>query len=286
MSDNFLFIDDSGSKDWDTPYSQEFKDSPPSRTEQNLNFWRRNYFVLAGLHISKDLIKKINPAINQLKIDTFGTKKVEIKSTWLRNPKNRKKQYFDKFKIDSKKLLYFTEKWYELIIKHQNDLSLHAFVMDKRYFKRRNEFTPLQYLTQVLFDRVELFSSQNCTIVFDQMDREIKSVTHNQGQILKISNKEIDLGSFQRKYSHNKPKFEKSFNSNFLQLADSVAYNVWRQFVDHGDSWEDKKGKQLAMYPFFKKISNCFYTKDDGRVAGYGIIKVPDPIKKGWKRKL
>lgn len=48
---NFLFIDDSGSKDWDTPYSFEFTYKPPTRTEQNINFWEKNYFVLAGLQI-------------------------------------------------------------------------------------------------------------------------------------------------------------------------------------------------------------------------------------------
>ena len=91
MSNNFLFIDDSGSKDWETPYSDDFKKSPPIRNEANLNFWRRNYFVLAGLHISANDLKKLNPEINKAKIKCFGTKHVEIKSDWLRNPDQRKK---------------------------------------------------------------------------------------------------------------------------------------------------------------------------------------------------
>jgi len=45
MNKHFLFVDDSGSKDWETPYSREFINSPPVRNEQNLNFWRRNYFI-------------------------------------------------------------------------------------------------------------------------------------------------------------------------------------------------------------------------------------------------
>lgn len=35
--------------------------------------------------------------------------------------------------------------------------------------------------------------------------------------------------------------FDNSANSNFLQLADIVAYNVWRQFVEYGDEWDNSK---------------------------------------------
>ena len=285
MSKHFLFIDDSGSKDWETPYSQSFINSPPIRGEQNLNFWRRNYFILAGLHISLDLMSALNPQINKLKKDVFGTKHVEIKSVWMRNPDKQKKYYFEPYKITEKDLLKFTDKWYKIFEDNKEGIQLQSFVLDKRYFKnKRTIATPLQMLVQVLFDRVELHPSRQCTIVFDQMDREIKSVKHRHGEILKISNKEIDLGSFQKKYSHHKPRFETSKDSNFLQLADSVAYNVYRQFVDYGDVWEDKQAGSLKMYPFFERISDNFYNKG-GRIAGLGVVKVPDPGKIHWGRK-
>lgn len=285
MNKHFLFIDDSGSKDWETPYSQAFIDVPPVRSGQNLNFWRRNYFVLAGVHISADLMSSLNPHINQLKKDTFGTKHVEIKSVWMRNPDKRKKQYLEPFKITEGNLREFTDKWYKVLEDYREAIQLQAFVLDKRFYKnKRGEFTPLQMLVQVLFDRVELHPSRQCIIVFDQMDREIKSVKNRHGEILKISNKEIDLGSFQKKYSHQLPRFERSRNSNFLQLADTVAYNVYRQFVDHGDLWEDKNAGTLKMYPFFERIADNFYNKG-GRIAGFGVVKVPDPSKIRWGRK-
>lgn len=286
MSKNFFFIDDSGSKDWETPYSDDFKKSPPVRNEANLNFWRRNYFVLAGLHISIDDLKKLNPIINKAKVKYFGTKHVEIKSDWLRNPDQRRKHYLGVYKITKKSLKEFVEKeWYGYFEENKNSMQVQAFVLDKRYFKnKRTENTPLQILSQVLFDRVELHPHKDCTIVFDQMDDEIKSVTHNQGQILKISSKEIDLGSYHSKYSHPKPRFEKSRNSNFLQLADTVAYNVYRQFVDHGDLWEDKTAKSLKTYPYFDRLAPNFYSKK-GKIGGYGVVKVPDLSKIKWRKK-
>lgn len=282
MDKNFFFIDDSGSKEWDTPYASSFVQSPPTRTDQNLNFWRKNYFVLAGIHIPQTTIAALNPQINTLKEKYFGTKYVEIKSDWLRNPKLRKKTYLDPFNITAETLTQFVEEWYQIFISNP-EIEIQSFVLDKRYYKRRGH-TPLQLLVQVLFDRVELHPHRNCAIVFDQMESEIKSVKNQHGQILKISDKEINLGSFHAKYSHTPPIFEKSKNSNFLQLADTVAYNVLRQFIDYGDLWEDGKADNLKVYPFLERLTGNFYNKD-GRIAGMGIVKIPDIVKNKWGTK-
>ena len=283
MTRLFFFVDDSGSKDWETPYAHEFTEKPPVRNDSNLKFWRGNYFVLAGIHISGDCLAKINPEMNQLKEEFFGTKHVEIKSEWLRNPIKRKKKYLDQFKKSEEELKEFIEdKWYGIFNKYEKELQIQAFVIDKRFYSlKREKITPYQETVQVLFDRVELHPNCTCEIVFDQMDEDIKSEKHNQGMILQISRKQLDLGSFHKKYSHSKIRFEKSSNSNFLQLADTVAYNVFRQFVQHGDSWDGEDGDTLKEYSFFSKIEDDFYHYN-GRVAGYGIIKIPDTKKKRW----
>lgn len=282
METNYLFIDDSGSKEWDTPYSRTFVDTPPVRNEQNLNFWRKNYFVLAGLHISNTTLAKLNPQINNLKQEYFNTKYVEIKSEWLRIPEKRKRKYLEPFGITEEKLKEFTEKWYAIFSQNPNAIQVHSFVLDKRYYKNKRErCTPLQILTQVLFDRVELHKSRECNIIFDQMECEIKTEKRNHGHILKISNKEIDLGSFHKKYSHAQPTFEKSINSNFLQLADTAAYNVLRQFIEYGDLWEGAGNERLKIYAYLAKILPNFYTFNK-RIAGFGIVKVPDTSKVRW----
>ena len=53
---SYLFIDDSGSKQWDTPYQYSLVNSPPARVPQNRKFWELNYFVLAGIYIEHDLL--------------------------------------------------------------------------------------------------------------------------------------------------------------------------------------------------------------------------------------
>lgn len=283
MNNNFLFIDDSGSKDWETPYSKDFIINPPLRTQENINFWRRNYFVLAGLHVTSDGIKLMNPIINKAKIKYFGTKHVEIKSDWLRNPARRKKYYLDPFKINESRLTEFIEKeWYKILEDNIEYLQIQSFVLDKRYYhEKRIKFTPLHILTQVLFDRVELHPHKKCIIVFDQMDNEIKSTTHIQGQILKVSSNQVDLGSFHKKFSHSVPRFEKSKNSNFLQLADTVAYNVFRQFVYEGDI-SDEENKWFLKYQYIDRIKPNFYSKDS-KVNGFGIVKVPRATKNPLK---
>ena len=283
---SFLFIDDSGSKQWDTPYSRDFIDAPPARTVQNRKFWQDNYFVLAGLHIDNDLIAEINPIINAKKVSTFGTKHVEIRSVNLRNPEKRTKHFIDKFGITEEALREFIEDfWYKIFDDYKDRIQIQAVVIDKRYYKNnRFERKPLELATQVLFDRIELHTNRQCIIIFDQMDHQVKTTKRDQGQILQISNRTIDLGSFREKYSHTHVGFEESKNSNFLQLADTAAYNVLRQFVDYGDQWEDAKGT-LPMYPYFEKISDNFYCDPSTRrVKGFGIIKVPDPNGKKWSK--
>ena len=283
MSKFFFFVDDSGSKDWDTPYALEFTKKPPIRDEANLKFWRGNYFVLAGIHISSEAIARVNPHINQIKERFFGTKFVEIKSEWLRNPHQRRKHYLDVYKKDEEQLRGFVEnEWYGVFQNFKADVQIQAFVLDKRfYYAKREKVKPFQELVQVLFDRVELHPHSACEIVFDQMDADIKSRKHNQGTILKISRKELDLKSFHAKYSHTNIRFEESLGSNFLQLADTVAYNVFRQFVQYGDSWEGNDGDTLKEYAFFSKIIPNFYDVN-GRIAGCGIVKVPDTKKLKW----
>jgi len=285
MSKFFFFIDDSGSKDWETPYAFEFTNKPPVRNEDNLKFWRGNYFVLAGIHISSEDISKINPEINKIKEEFFGTKFVEIKSEWLRNPQKRKRRYLDVFNKTEDELKDFIEnKWYKIFENFKKEIQIQSFVLDKRFYKdKREKFTPFQKLIQVVFDRVELHPHAICEIVFDQMDSDIKSTKHNQGMILNISKKELDLESFHKKYSHTNVRFEKSSNSNFLQLSDTIAYNVFRQFVQHGDSWEGCDGDNLKEYVFFSKIVPNLYNKN-GRIAGIGIIKVPDTKKIHWNQ--
>lgn len=285
---SFFFIDDSGSKEWDTPYAREFVDNPPARSPLNRQFWEKNYFVLTGLYIPQELVALLNPQINAMKKQFFGTKHVEIKSVHLRNPEKRKKYYLKQYGISEEDLRDFVENnWYKIFENYRQGIQLQAFVLDKRYFKnKRPSYVPLEITSQVLFDRVELGQNRKCSIVFDQMDSQIKSIRHQQGKIIRIADKEVDLNSFHQKYSHTEVLFEKSSNSNFLQLADTAAYNVLRQFVDHGDQWELPSDEQPVFYSHFDLMRDNFYCNpSDDCLAGYGVVKIPKGLQQhGWRR--
>ena len=284
MSD-LLFIDDSGSKQWDTPFAEEFRDNPPRHSdEQNKKFWRGNYFVLGGLYTNDKNSKEINAIIDEAKMKYFGRKDIEFHSSDLRNPHQLKKKYLDKYNI-SKNLLesFINDVWYPILA--SDKMSLMAVILDKRYYAtdRRQRPMPLEIVTETLFDRMELRTSNKCKIVFDQMDSQLKTHRRDQGKIFEISDTKINLsdGKYKDKYQNTSVRFEKSSKSNFLQLADMVAYNVWRQFVDYGDEWDKHEPDvhhELPLYPYFKIIADNFYHEENtGRVSGYGIVKLPDP---------
>lgn len=288
----YLFIDDSGSKQWETPYSADFIESPPARTRQNRKFWQDNYFVLAGLFVDTGVMEAINKKIEDEKERVFGTKFVELHSSELRNPQRRKKKYLDKFGVSEAALKVFIDDfWYSLYDDY--DVQLIAIVVDKRYFKnaRHRDILPLEIAAEALFDRTELHTRKECKIIFDQMDSQIKSFRRDQGRVISIADTKISLddGKYKNKYHHASVGFDSSQNSNFLQMVDMVAYNVWRQFVDYGDEWDihspDGEHRKLPEYEYFTRIVKNFCHDNNNRLSGYGIVKLPDPFnnkQKGW----
>jgi hypothetical protein len=282
MSD-IIFIDDSGSKQWNTPYAQDFVDRPPVRNEANRNFWLKNYFVLAGVFVDSETISKLNPLINEAKVRTFGTKHVEIHSSDLRYPHQRRKKYLEPFGITSENLKCFIDDFWYPMIASAPQMKIQAVVLDKRYHKNHRDRSPVAITTQALLDRIELGPDRTSRIIFDQMEDGLKSEKGEQGEILKVANHEIELKHFFERYSHANIGFEKSSTSNFLQIADTVAYNILRQFVDNGDKW-NKSEWRVGRYSYFDLVYPNFYCKRGSSCPeGSGLTKLPD--EKGFRRR-
>ena len=73
-------------------------------------------------------------------------------------------------------------------------------------------------------------------------------------------------------------RFVFSEDSELVQAADFVSYNLHRQYRDYGEEWEKRPGPQggaLPMYGPFEQMTGKFRTDGFGRVQGYGIVKVP-----------
>lgn len=285
-----FFIDDSGKKEYLTPYSKDFIDNPPM-FEKYEDFWRDNYFVLCGVRIRQEDIGEINKEINILKKEFFGTHKVEIKSDWLRNPHQRKKRYLKVFDITAEKLNEFGEKFVELIGSYKYKIKIIAVVFDKRFYgdakRQTSEGSPLLKTTQILFERLQYAGNYNI-VIFDQMESSLKLTKGHHKKILNVfeSNDGMDKIFIDKYDKVSDIKFMKSCNENFLQVADICAYNIFRQFVEFGREWcgcGEHKKLEMNTYDYFEKIRcNFFFNSYNGKVRGVGLTCIPDKEKINW----
>jgi hypothetical protein len=77
-------------------------------------------------------------------------------------------------------------------------------------------------------------------------------------------------------------KYVDSRESVFMQLADIVAYNTFRQFRDHGAAWENDSINTLPTYEYFQKILPIFDQGPDYEFSGFGIVKWPIENRIHW----
>ena len=79
--------------------------------------------------------------------------------------------------------------------------------------------------------------------------------------------------------------FEDSSAEVFIQVADIVSYNTFRQFRDHGADWENDSLKSLPLYEHFAEIAPVFDRGPSGEFAGFGVAKWPIQRRVGWMLK-
>jgi len=246
-----LFLDDSGQKEYLNEYNSLYIDNPPD----DIDYWRKNYFCLAGVYIKTSYIKELDLKIKEIKIKYFKTHKFEIKSTWLRDSKQRKKNYIDPFWISDEDLNNFWKEIIDFIWLNKDKIKILWVIFDKRFYKNRdrNEAIPLLKTTQVIFEKVE-YIWNNCEIVFDQMEKSLKiKKWNNHHKILLVKENHLMEKVFIDEYKKIKNiEFQKSCNDNFLQLADLCAYNIYRQFIMYSRDWEKW---DIKMYEYFEKIA-------------------------------
>lgn len=245
-----LFLDDSWQKEYINEYKISYLDNPPD----DIDFWRKNYFCLAWVYIKSSDLKNLDIKIKEIKLKYFKTSKFEIKSTWLRDPKQRKKNYLEPFWLTDEELNNFWKEIIDFIWLNKDKIKILWVIFDKRFYKYRNknEAIPLLKTSQVIFEKVEIIWN-NCDIVFDQMEKSLKVLNwNNHHKILLVKENHLMEKVFIDEYKKIKNiDFQKSCNDNFLQLADLCAYNIYRQFVIHWKYWEKW---DIKMYEYFKKI--------------------------------
>lgn len=198
----YLFVEDSGSKDYINPYHKSLPTKPGRK------YLLDNYFVLCGIRISSKDLSNIQTKINNAKIKYFGTKNVEIKSTKLRNPIKNEIHLQKKFNISAKDILLFTEEIYQVIKDNTDKIGIMSVVYDKQKFsdKKRvqTDGDPLLKSCQILFERVE-YLGKSTSIYFDQMESQLSISKGRHGKIMNLYQTNQDMSHiYVDNYTKNK----------------------------------------------------------------------------------
>jgi hypothetical protein len=275
-----LFIDDSGDKDYrdDGEYSRTGGPTP--------------LFVFAGLVASPLEASGIEQSMRTLKRQTFGTPDVEVKANWLKRPRERTRRYLEKYKITEAELTMFTNALYEIV--SDADCQLVGCVVNKKEVQNlygKSAYHPPAIAYECLLQRAqkEMASCDGTiSVTVDHMTgatpagNQHKLNLKRQHEILRKRGSNLIRGvTFDR--IEGGLSFKDSKDDERLQLADLVAYSIYRQFLDYGPDWEDES-KSLEVYEYLARVLKKFWNRD-GVVPGYGIVKFPMNNRVPWNAK-
>jgi hypothetical protein len=241
------------------------------------------YFVFGGLLIGIAEAGTLSGEIIQLKLNTFETETVEIKSNWLRIPYEREERYLRKYDISNEQLDEFVDNYYDCIV--NSELMFIVAVIDKAHMQEdypTNPWYPPAVAYDLLLQRVqmEVRANELVTVIIDDMTGATPKGNQYKDNLKRQHDKFRKSGSCLRSdfpFTCLGPsiKFVNSAYSHLIQVADIASYNVHRQFRDHGAEWEDKALPELPTYDYFRRICSKFRRDHNGRIQGYGVIKFP-----------
>lgn len=267
MPTHVIYIDDSGTKD----YSNNGYGTGPTR-----------YFVFAGILTTLDVASQMAQRLKTGKQRIAGSLAIELKSNWLRMPHERVRRYLTPFGMSESDLDQLVDLAYSIIL--DSDVKLIAAVVDKQHMQDAygdKAYYPPAVSYEVLAQRLqsELQGVGRCQVIVDDMTGKNPKGNEHKRNLQRHHATLRKNGSRLRGTTMTMDvladlKFFSSANTELLQLADLVAYNVYRQFVDHGEDWESGSGT-LPMYSQFNRIVGKFRSSASGRVQGYGIVKFP-----------
>jgi len=247
--------------------------------------------VFGGFLASIIEVEKLTHLIEELKVGTFSTSAVEVKSNWLRIPHERKSRYLIPYGLAEETLKTFVEEYYRMVA--ESAITFIAAVVDKVHMVEdygEDAYYPPALAYEFVLQRVEMEAARQNWFVHVTIDnttgktprqteyrtnllRQHKNLRKNGSRFVKI------------RYDHILPglSFADSAISPMIQVADIAAYNVFRQFRDHWEAWEIDS-ESLDLYPYLGRLIDRFCQSERGVVAGWGIVKFPTRTRKDWGR--
>lgn len=245
----FFYLDEAGSRD---PRCHRIL---PDGSDEQLD----HTYVLTALGLYERRWQSFDRAIAYLKLEfadhlrktrglRFSLADCEVKSTTLRNPKERKAKspFLDALKDADRKRI--SDTYYAQI--HHCRLVLFSVVIDKRKLRAHVDHEILHKKAyELLLERIENFLAEyhpkhQGLIVMDDTQRQLNhAVAMKHAYFQREGNANVRF-----RHIVEYPFFTDSKLSNGVQLADLCAYNVYRAF----------RSKHFA-YPFFSQLLSAFY---------------------------
>jgi hypothetical protein len=246
----FFYIDDSGNRD---PGLQLVR---PDGTV----FVKDHLYVLTAVGLYEHDWRAVEEELNDYKLrlrDTLRRTRAldtaiidcEVKSSYLRNPREREKRSPFLHALDDDQRTRLAELYYSQIGKHR--MHLISVVIDKRhlYADTTAHFVHLQAY-EILLERIERLLAERYPkhqglIVMDDSERELnRAVAMKHAHLLHRGGRRIAF-----RHIAEYPFFTESSLSHGVQLADLCAYNAYRAFR-----------QQDFSYPFFQRFLPHYYS--------------------------
>lgn len=257
----FFYFDESGSRDPSTGTSEKPKD---------------HLYVLLTVGMFERQWRPFEHAISNIKLEladclhrdgkgTFDLATCEVKSNWVRNAGERAKKSAFLHALSDHDLNRLAATYFEQVA--PRNMVIMAAVIDKRYLHEHMTHETLHKKAyEFLLERIEHYMAEyhpkhQALIVMDDTSKEL-----NQAVAMKHA-------FFQRTGNQNMefhhiveyPFFTRSELSNGVQLADLLAYNVYRAFR-----------YESPDYPYFNMLLPNFYRRQGGMILN-GLKVWPDP---------
>lgn len=246
------------------------------------------YFVCAGTIVRIDEANVLEVEMSGLKRAFFRDPDVEIKSNWIRQPKEASKHYYKPYGIGPKRLNNFVVALHRWI--NSADITFVAGVVDKVQCEKQyaKPFYASALAYQIVLQRYQKFLATRQAVGRVTMDKltgatqskkKWKDLLAEQHRKLKEYGCNLTRMTFDN--VDRRLRFVESETSSLIQISDLCAYNVFRQFRDHGSIWDDPDALELPLYNYLRQMLPNFRTVA-GVFAGYGIAKIPRLASNRW----
>lgn len=246
------------------------------------------YFVVAGALVPAAEAPHLEDEIRGIKRAFWGRPDIEIKSNWIRIPHQRTKHYTDPHGLGVKEIDGLVNALYSWLKK--SPVTFIAGVVDKPLMQTKyvQPHYPGSVSYNMFLQRYQKFLAKRDatgSVVFD--DPSGKSPGgHKWRELLQRQHSKLKKNGCP--YTGTEfPEvgaitFADSKASVFVQIADIVAYNTFRQFRDHGKHWDEPSGSTLPLYEHFATVLPLFDMGPQRQFAGYGVAKWPLRKKVQW----